>query len=295
MLPVFARVNPRLPNGSVDPAAVTRLAAIAKRVRLRDAQMIAAAGLGHIGGDFSVIDILVTLYFAVLNFDPSHPLAEHRDRLILSKGHASGALYATFASLGLIEEEALETFMAPLSNLSGHPANTKITGVEASTGPLGHGLPVGVGMALAAAHQSSSQRTFVIVGDGELEEGSNWEAMMVAAHYHLTNLTVVVDRNGLQQGATTAATTALEPLGAKAAAFGFDVVEVNGHDFSGLIEALTNTGAKQSPGTAEGRPSFVIAETTKGYPISFMSGQVAWHHKVPSQADLAQIMVELGV
>lgn len=276
-MPVFARVD------SADPNAPSQLCTIAAAVRRRDAVMIHRAGLGHIGSDFSVADILVVLYFAVMNFRLSDP---DRDRLVLSKGHAAGALYATFAALGVLPDEALNTFAQPLSPLSGHPANLKVAGVEASTGPLGHGLPVAVGMALAAKLDGSNRRTFVVVGDGELEEGSNWEAMMVAAHHQLTNLSVIVDCNGLQQGATTASTTALAPLDAKAEAFGFDVTRVDGHDPAALLAAFTRRPAD--------RPTFVIAQTIKGYPVSFMCGQPAWHHKVPDDAQLATILDELG-
>jgi len=270
----------------MDEGMVDRLAGIARAIRRRDAEMIHRAGQGHIGGDYSVIDILVALYFAVMDFDPADPQNPQRDRLVLSKGHAAGALYTTFAALGLIPEAELDTFMTPEARLNGHPAKTKLVGVEASTGPLGHGLPIATGMAMGAHFDGSPRRTFVIVGDGELEEGSNWEAMMTAAHYALENLTVVADRNGLQQGATTADTTALAPLHEKAAAFGFEVTRVNGHDYSALVETFTRPPC--------GKPRFVIADTVKGYPISFMSGKIAWHHKVPNSQELAAILDELG-
>ncbi|MCL2316214.1 MAG: transketolase [Actinomycetia bacterium] len=247
--------------------------------------MIHQAGQGHIGGDYSCVDILVALYFAVMDFDPAAPSNPERDRLVLSKGHAAGALYTTFAALGLLRDADLDTFMRPESRLNGHPAVTKVTGVEASTGPLGHGLPVAVGMALAAKLDGSPRRTFVVTGDGELEEGSNWEAMMVAAHHGCANLTLVVDRNGLQQGATTRDTTALAPLQAKIAAFGFEVVNVDGHCYPELIPALAAVGE---------RPRCVLAHTVKGYPISFMVNQVGWHHRVPSADEVARILAELA-
>jgi len=282
-LPVFER----LPRGAaIDDAAVAHLSRIARAIRRRDARMIHDAGQGHIGGDYSVTDILVALYFAVLDFDPAAPQDPGRDRLVLSKGHAAGALYCTFAALGLLPSEALSTFMRPGSALNGHPATTKVVGVEASTGPLGHGLPLAVGMALAAKLDGSPRRTYVIVGDGELEEGSNWEAMMTAAHHGLENLTVVADRNGLQQGATTHATTALAPLADKAAAFGLDVARVAGHDYPALVSALRERGS--------GRPRFVLAQTTKGYPIDFMANVAAWHHRVPDDAELAAILDHLA-
>jgi transketolase len=279
----FARIDPDTPR----PQALARLGEIARAIRRRDIVMIANAGLGHVGGDMSVIDILVTLYFAVMNYDPSRPGDPERDRLVLSKGHASGALYTTMAALGLLEDADLATYMEPGSKLNGHPDRNKVAGVEANTGPLGHGLPIAVGMALSAHLDSSPRRTFVIVGDGELQEGSNWEALMAGAQYRLGRLTVIVDRNGLQQGASTAATNDLEPLADKAAAFGWRVAEVDGHDYGGLLDVLG------TPPPALAQPLFVIAHTVKGHPISFMSGQVGWHHRVPNPEQVAQALADL--
>jgi transketolase len=275
-----------IPRGTPPDEAAARLAEIARAIRRRDVLVIAGAGQGHIGGDFSAIDILATLYFAVLNLDPADPADPERDRFVLSKGHCSAALYTTLAAFGLLEAAALDTYMRPGSKLNGHPDRNKVTGVEANTGTLGHGLPVAAGFALAAKLDASPRRTFVLTGDGELEEGSNWEAMMTAAHHGLENLTVIADVNGLQQGATTVATTALAPLADKANAFGLEVVEVSGHDHRALLETFN------APPT--GKPRFVLAHTVKGYPISFMSGNVAWHHKVPGPAQVAQILEELS-
>jgi transketolase len=179
--------------------------------------------------------------------------------------------------------EDLATFLKPLSKLNGHPNRNYVRGVEANTGPLGHGLPIAVGHALSAKLDVSQRRTYVLVGDGELQEGSNWEAMMAASHYELDRLTVIVDRNRLQQGATVRETNDLEPLDQKAVAFGFAVVEVNGHDHGELFDVLSSVPFRP------GKPTFVIAHTHKGHPISFMSNNPAWHHKVPSaeQLDLA--------
>jgi transketolase len=254
---------------------------MAQRVRRDDLQMIYRARLGHLGGDFSVIDILVTLYAAVLNVDPAYPLAAGRDRLVLSKGHTAGALYATLAHCGFFARHELETFASPLSALNGHPNRTKVPGVETNTGPLGHGFPVAVGIALSARLQASPRRTFVVLGDGELQEGSNWEAAMTAAHYRLSSLFAVVDRNMLQQGARTEETKQLEPLAAKWVSFGWEVREVDGHDHGQLLDTF------RRPGTI--RPVCVIAHTVKGKGVSFMEDRVEWHHKVPSaeQADIA--------
>jgi transketolase len=264
----------------IDAAALEEMAA---DVRRSVVTMVDRAGLGHIGGDLSVTDILVTLFGAVLDVDPADPTRPDRDRFILSKGHCAGALYSTLAHCGFFPRAELETFMAPMSALNGHPNRTKVPGVETNTGPLGHGFPVGVGCALAAKLRGLDYRTFVVLGDGELQEGSNWEAAMTAAHYNLDNLTAVVDRNRLQQGATTADTKELEPLPDKWAAFGFEVRVTDGHDHAALLEAF-------QPSTT-GKPVAVIANTIKGKGISFMEDRVEWHHKVPS-AEQVQIALQ---
>jgi transketolase len=261
----------------------------ARAVRRRDIAMVRAAGLGHIGGEYSVTDILVTLYLAVLNVSPEQVADRdpERDRLILSKGHAAAALYSTLAAAGLLDPASLDTFMQPLSQLNGHPARTKIDAVEASTGPLGHGLPIAVGTAIAGELDGSSRRTFVILGDGELQEGSNWEALMTAGSRGLSRLCVVIDRNRLQQGARVAETNDLEPLADKLRAFNFEVLEVDGHDHGSLLDAFAAVPA------ASRKPTAVIAHTVKGHPISFMSDDVAWHHKVPSPEQVATALTEL--
>jgi len=260
------------------------LAAAAAALRCRDLEMITAAGMGHIGGDFSAADILVTLYLAVLRVDPEAPGWADRDRYIQSKGHASAILYATLAMTGFFEDAALDTYMAPLSALNGHPDRRHVPGVESNTGPLGHGLPIAVGAALAARLAGSARRAFVLTGDGELQEGSNWEAAMAGAHYGLDNLIAIVDRNGLQQGARTEETNALEPLADKWVAFGWQVREVDGHDHEQLYQTLSGVPF------AAGRPSCIIARTQKGHGVSFMTDRVEWHHKVPDaqQARTAQ-------
>jgi transketolase len=267
-------------------AAVEAIRDLARRVRLSDLEMIGGAGLGHIGGDFSVIDILATLYGAVLHVDPANPDDPERDRLILSKGHSAGALYSTLAHCGFFPVGELGSFAKPLSPLNGHPNRTKVPGVETNTGPLGHGFPVAVGCALAAALQGSSSRTFVVLGDGELQEGSNWEAAMTASHYRLTSLTAIVDRNRLQQGARTEETKQLEPLADKWESFGWTVRVVNGHDYTQLLKTL---GAAPSD-----RPVCVIANTIKGKGVSFMEDRVEWHHKVPSPDQMVAARAELS-
>jgi transketolase len=265
---------------------VADLADMATAVRRADLRMIARAKLGHIGGDYSVTDILATLYGAVLNVDPANPTDPERDRFILSKGHCAGALYATLAECGFFPQAELETFAQPLSALNGHPNRTKVPGVETNTGPLGHGFPVAVGHAIAAKLQGSPRRTFVVMGDGELQEGSNWEAAMTASHYGLSALTAIVDRNGLQQGARTEDTKTLEPLADKWASVGFEVRNVDGHDYGQLLKAF-------EPSTT-GRPVAVIANTTKGKGVSFMEDRVEWHHKVPSGDQVQAALAELS-
>src|SRR3954471_17145692 len=239
-------------RAEIDPRG---LAQMATEVRRSVVTMVDRAGLGHIGGDLSVTDILVTLFGAVLDVDPTDPSRDDRDRFILSKGHCAGALYATLASCGFFSRDELETFMAPLSALNGDPNRTKVPGVETNTGPLGHGFPVGVGCALAGAVRAVTYRTFVVMGDGELQEGSNWEAAMTAAHYDLDTLTAIVDRNRLQQGAGTEETKQLEPLADKWESFGFEVRTVDGHDHIQLLEAFARSST--------GKPVAVIANTIK--------------------------------
>lgn len=282
-LRVFGRTAP----GASREEVVAHLSAAARAVRARDIQMVRAAGLGHIGGEFSVIDVLVTLYLHAMDVAPDRLDDPDRDRFILSKGHAAAALYTTLATAGFLPPEQLGTFMQPLSQLNGHPARTKIDAVEASTGPLGHGLPIAVGTAFAGELDGSDRRTFVVVGDGELQEGSNWEALMTAGNHRLEHLCVIVDRNRLQQGAKVEDTNDLEPLADKLRAFGLEVVEVDGHDHGALVDVFAAVPA------ASGKPTAVIAHTHKGHPISFMSDNVAWHHKVPSQDQVAQALSEL--
>lgn len=283
-IPVLGRVA----EGSSVTEQAAHLAELARQIRIQDLQLVHYAGAGHIGGDMSAIDILATLYGAVLNVSPDRVDDPERDRFILSKGHVAGALYTTLAAVGFIPVADLATFLKPLSALNGHPNRTKIAGVEANTGPLGHGLPIAVGHAISAKLDGSPRRTYILLGDGEMQEGSNWEAMMTASHYGLDRLTIIVDRNGLQQGATIQATNDLEPLADKATAFGCAVSEVDGHDHQALLELLS-----AEPGQA-GRPRFVIAKTHKGHPISFMSGNVAWHHRVPKADEFATAMKELA-
>jgi transketolase len=272
----------------VDGQKVERLRKLATSVRRRDLQMVYNAKLGHIGGDLSATDILVALYFGgALRVDPDRPDAPERDRFILSKGHCAGALYTTLAHAGFFPLDELDTFAQPLSRLNGHPDRKKVPGVETNTGPLGHGLPVAVGCALAAKMDGAAWRTYVLAGDGELQEGSNWEAALSAAHYKLDDLTVIVDRNGLQQGDFTERTMHLDPLADKWRAFGWSVREVNGHDFVALLDVFDQLPFDW------GRPNCIIAHTHKGQGVSFMRDRPAWHHRVPTAEEYAQALREL--
>jgi transketolase len=250
--------------------------------------MVHRARLGHPGGDLSAADVLASLYFHVLRMDSARPRDPARDRFILSKGHASAALYATLALRGLFPIDDLRTFMQPLSRLNGHPDRNKVAGVEANTGPLGHGLPIAVGLALGARITRGSWRTFVLTGDGELQEGSNWEALMAAGQFGLDTLTLIVDRNRLQQGDSTENTVTLDPLGDRLRAFGWAVLEIDGHNVDALLSTFDALPA------TPGRPTAVIANTVKGRGVSFMENRVEWHHRVPTDAEFFAALVELG-
>ncbi len=259
-------------------------------IRFSAMTMTHGSSLGHTGGDLSAADILATLYLGgVLRIDASQPLWPERDRFIMSKGHCSGAFYSTLAASGFFPRALLSTFMKPLSQLNGHPDRNKLPGVEANTGPLGHGLPIAVGCALAARMQHQSWRVFVLTGDGELQEGSNWEAAMSANHYGLDNLIVIVDRNRLQQGDFTEKTIRMDPLPDKWRAFGFAVEELDGHDPQVLLDRLTRLPIEP------GKPTCIIANTVKGRGISFAENLPAWHHGVPTKEQLILAALELDI
>ena len=269
-----------------EDAVGTELDRLATDVRRNIVRTIDRAGMGHIGGDLSVTDILVSCFYGALSVDPERPQWTGRDRFVLSKGHCAAALYSTLAQCGFFATAELDTFMAPLSALNGHPNRLKVPGVETNTGALGHGLPVATGCALAAKIDGVSWRTFVVLGDGELQEGSNWEAAMAASHHGLSSLTAIVDRNRLQQGARTEETNALGALEDKWRSFGWEVREVDGHDHLALLRAMN--------GPRTGRPVAVIANTIKGKGVSFMEDRVEWHHKVPTPEQVDAALAELA-
>ena len=261
------------------------------RSRMDVLNMTCRAGMGHIGSDFSCLDILTALYFGVIKVDPEDPFCPERDRFILSKGHASGALYATLAARGFFPKAWLATYQQFDSRLQGHPDRRRLPGVEHNTGSLGHGLSVATGMAAGlkflARECLQVPRVFVLLGDGELQEGSNWEAAMLAAHLKLENLVAIVDRNGLQQGDSTEATVGLENLAAKWESFGWEVKQCDGHDMRELLKVL------DAPEKTVDRPRVVIARTVKGSGVGFMENEPAWHHRVPSADEEAKASEEI--
>lgn len=261
-------------------------AGLARGIRLDILEMVHRARASHVGACFSIVDALAVLYGRVMNLRPQDPFWEGRDRFILSKGHAAAAVYATLARIGVLSRDDLQTYGADGSLYMTHVSH-KIRGVEFSSGSLGHGLPFGAGKALAARRQGRSWRVFVMLSDGEMDEGSNWEAMMFAAHHRLDNLVAIIDYNKLQSLATIAETLALEPLADKLRAFGWAVREVDGHDHSALEAAL-----RDAP-WAPGRPSVLVMHTTKGKGVSFMENRVEWHYKSPNEEQLAAARVEL--
>ena len=248
---------------------------------------IKQAGAGHTGGDLSSVDILNVLYNHVMNVSPANFTDPDRDRYIQSKGHAVEVLYVVLADAGFFPKEDLATLNQYQSHYIGHPTR-KIPGIEQNTGALGHGLSVSVGLALAAKLDQRPYRVFTLLGDGELAEGSNWEAAMTASHYRLDNLIAIVDRNGLQITGTTEEVNGLEPLADRFTAFGFAVREVNGNDIGALVDIFAQTPFEP------GKPSLILAHTTKGKGISFMENNVKWHHRVPTDAEMAQALQELA-
>jgi transketolase len=261
--------------------------ALARRIRLDVVNMANRGKSSHVGSALSIADIVATLYGAVLDIDPSNPQKPDRDRFLLSKGHAGAAVYAALAETGFFDPSLLAQHYQNGSIFSGHVSHKGVPGVELSTGALGHGLNVATGMALAAKRAGERWRAFALLSDGECDEGSTWEAAMFAAHHRLDNLVAIVDYNKLQSLASVAETLALEPFVDKWRAFGWSSEEVDGQDHAPLLAAF-----ERLPFTP-GRPSVVIAHTTKGKGVSFMENQVAWHYRTPLGADFEQALREL--
>ena len=255
------------------------------QLRKKTLEAIHDAGAGHTGGGLSCLDVLNVLYNRILNVSPETFGSATRDRYVQSKGHSVEALYAVLADRGFFPEADLKTICHYQSHMVGHPTR-HIHGIEMNTGALGHGLPICIGMALAAKMDSAAYRVFTLLGDGELAEGSNWEAALAAAHYKLDNLTAIIDHNTLQISGHTRDVMSNEPLDEKWRAFGWAVKIVNGHDYAALTEALSKPAET-------GKPTFIIANTVKGKGVSFMENVAKWHHGVPSEVELKQALAEL--
>lgn len=264
-----------------------RVERAAHALRRHVVEMVGKAGSGHPGGSLSASDIVAALYFGgVLHVDPKDPAWPDRDRFVLSKGHAAPVLYAALAERGFFPKETLLTLRQLGSILQGHPDSKKVPGVEVPTGSLGQGLSLAVGMALAGRLDRKDYRVWVLLGDGECEEGQVWEAAMAAAHYKLDSLTAIVDHNHLQIDGFVHAVMSPEPLADKWRAFGWDVVAVDGHDVPALLDAF------HAPRVA-GKPRAIVAETVKGKGVSYMEGLASWHGKAPKGEELDRALAEL--
>lgn len=267
---------------------VAWLARKAKEFRIAILQMVVRAGAGHIGGAFSIIDVMTALYFRVLRHDPSNPGLSDRDRLVYSKGHGCLALYVVLAEMGYFRKSRLEEFCVDGGLLGGHPERGHIPGVEATTGSLGHGLSLGIGMALAGKIDRAQHRVFVVMSDGECNEGSVWEGFAAGAQHRLDSLTVVVDSNKLVSLGRTADIMNIEPLGERLRAFGWSVREIDGHRMEEIVDALEGVPFEA------GKPNAIVAHTVKGKGVSFMEGAPMWHLRGPSKEEARKAFAELA-
>jgi len=274
---------------NIDSVKLKSLEKLAEQIRKDSIWMSTRAGTGHLGPALSISDIIAVLYGEIMKYNPKNPSWPDRDRFILSKGHGCLALYSALAQCGYFDRTLLGEFCNRLDTmLPGHPER-KLPGVEANTGSLGHGIAIGMGMAMAGKLANKDYRVFVITGDGELQEGSNWEAAMAAAHYKLDNLTVIVDRNKLQLGDFTENISQLEPLANKWVAFGWEVKIIDGHNIEEITSSLSSI-----PFT-RGKPSAIIASTIKGKGLTFAENKVEWHYKVLTKEQYNEIKDELSL
>ena len=270
------------------PELIQKLEEKARLIRQDIIIMTGAAKSGHPGGSLSAADIMSALYFHVMRYDPKNPKWPDRDRFVLSKGHAAPVLYAALAEAGFFPKEEIITFRHIDSRLQGHPDMKKLPGVEFSTGSLGQGLSGAAGMALAGKLDKKDYRVFVLIGDGESQEGQIWEAAMSSVHYGLDNLTAITDYNGLQIDGPNCEVMNITPLPEKWRAFGWNVIEIDGHDFTQILDALSPESI------VPGKPTMVIAHTIKGKGVSFMENQCDWHGKAPNEEQVKQALQELG-
>lgn len=268
---------------------ITQLENIAKKIRKKTFLMIFHAGSGHIAPSLSAVELLVALYFKILKIDKNNYRDNDRNRFILSKGHASAALYAILAEKDILDENILNTFCQRDSILGGHPEAHLIPGVEVSTGSLGHGLSFGAGMAFAGKLDKKDYRVFALLSDGECQEGTVWEAAMFASHHKLDNLIAIIDHNKLQSLGQIDNIVSLKPFADKWESFGWGVREVNGHNISGIIDALEKVPFSKN------RPSVLIAHTTKGKGISFMENAPIWHYRMTNEDELKIVLDELDI
>ncbi|GEA17907.1 transketolase [Moorella sp. E306M] len=264
------------------------LTTTARRLRRHIIRMIGAAGSGHPGGSLSAVEIMTALYFKIMRLDPARPDWPERDRFVLSKGHAAPVLYAALAERGFFPLEKITTLRQLGSPLQGHPDRKALPGVEVSTGSLGHGLAVANGMALAGRLDGRDYHVYVLLGDGELEEGMVWEGAMAAAHYRLDNLTAIVDHNHLQIDGRVEDVMSPEPVADKFRAFGWEAKTIDGHDFSQILAAFE--WARE----VKGKPAVIIAETIKGKGVSFMENEAGWHGKAPKPEEVEKALAELA-
>jgi len=258
-----------------------------KEARKHIVTMINAAGSGHPGGSLSAVEIIATLYFYKMRHDPKNPSWEDRDRFILSKGHAAPALYAVLAEAGYFPADLLNTLRKINSPLQGHPDKKRLPGIEMSAGSLGQGLSFANGAALAGKMDNKDYRVYVLLGDGECDEGQIWEAAMAAAHYKLDNITAILDRNGLQIDGPTEKVMSIEPIADKWRSFGWSVFEIDGYDIREIIEVLDEAARVRH------KPSIIIAHTTKGKGVSFMEWVADFHGKSPSEEELNKALAEI--
>jgi transketolase len=266
---------------------VKEMQAIANKIRITVLNMVYKAQSGHLGGSFSAAEIITALYFGVMKIDPDNPRWPDRDRLVPSKGHCAPSIYTALSLKGVVAPEALDDLRQMGCILQGHPCMNKVPGIDVSTGSLGHGLSIGVGMALGAKLLEKDFRVFVLLGDGELNEGQNWEAAMAAAKHSLTNLTAIVDRNRIQLDGPTEEIMPLEPLAKKWESFNWHTKTIDGHDITQILDAL------EWARTNDKGPSVVIANTVKGKGVSFMENSHAWHGKPPSKEEYEMALQEL--
>jgi transketolase len=259
----------------------------ARRIRETVLQMTHRARSSHVGSCFSIVELLTTLYSCILRIRPDEPDWPDRDRLLLSKGHGAGVLYAVLAEQGFFPRERLDQFYANGTQLAGHVTHHGVPGVELSTGSLGHGLPVGCGMALAARRNGCPARVFVLLSDGECDEGSNWEAALFAPHHHLDNLTVIIDYNKIQSFGFVAEVLDLDPLAEKWRAFGWAVSEIDGHNHEEILATLEKLPLQP------GKPTCVVAHTIKGRGVSFMEKKILWHYRPPDAKELELALEEI--